>query len=161
MMRELTEHETTQVSGGFGESYSLSLPDSVVPSGFTVDDISDVQFVLDSATNELTTILSFTPAVNGYGYQANGIHFDHEGNGASTTTRTTTTTTTSPSATINSSATFKITIFGRGIDVTIGGTATTGSTTRTTTTTTTGTSRSSGTVGGAGENRKGVRYRPN
>jgi hypothetical protein len=155
MMRDLTEHETTQVSGGLGESYSFSLPDSAVPNGYTVDDISDVQFILDSTTNELTTILSFTPAADAYGYQANGFQINHEGNGASTT-RTETVTTTSPSITLNASGTFKITIFGRGVDVTLGGIVTTGGTTRTrtTTTTTTGTSRSGGSFGGGG-NRDG------
>jgi hypothetical protein len=163
MMRELTDHETMQVSGGFGESYNLPLPDSSVPVGYTVDDISDVQFVLDSATNQLTTILSFTPAADPYGYQISGIPIDREGNGSSTTTRTTSTTTTSPSATINGSATFNITIFGRGINVTIGGTATTGSTTRTTTTTTGTTGRASGGSTGRGgcNDRRGGCVRPN
>jgi hypothetical protein len=60
MMRELTEHETTQVSGGFGESdYTIDLPNTAIPAGFTSNDITSSEVIFDPNTNQLTTIFNF------------------------------------------------------------------------------------------------------
>jgi hypothetical protein len=60
MMRELTEHETTQVSGGFGNEINIVVPESAIPAGFTEDDLVRAEYSLDVNTNELTTYLYFS-----------------------------------------------------------------------------------------------------
>lgn len=60
MMRDLTEHETEIVSGGFGTAdYTIDLPNSAIPAGFTSNDITYAEVVFDPVTNQLTTILDF------------------------------------------------------------------------------------------------------
>jgi hypothetical protein len=61
MMRELTEHETTLVSGGFGDgSFNYGLPDSAILTGFSTDEIRSGEISFDSTTNELVTTLYFS-----------------------------------------------------------------------------------------------------
>lgn len=137
MMRELTEHETEIVSGGFGESdWTVNLPDSAAPAGTNVDNITNAEFVFDSTTNELTTILTYNvPGADDLreGFRGYG---DNDANGAARGTVTTTTTTrNSATGTFNVSGTINIQILGRGVTFTINGTINTPSTSRTTTTT--------------------------
>lgn len=108
MRRELTEHETEIVSGGFGTpDFNVDLPIDSIPDGFTTNDITQVEFVLDSNTNELTTILTFQSADDG------GIQFsaDHDGDdiyGGSGRTQTRSITQPASTNTITTTSTFSI-----------------------------------------------------
>lgn len=112
MMRELTEHETMQVSGGFGASdFSVDLPVGSIPVGFTTDDISEVEFILDANTNELTTVLTFGGNVGGT--QQFGADLDlgdsYAGSGR---TQTRSVTQAGSSTTVTNTSTFTINFFG-------------------------------------------------
>ena len=165
MMRDLTDHETTLVSGGFGTGdITVDLPDSAIPTGYTPSDISGVEFILDSATNELTTIFTFAPPTSS-GIQNFGvIHFDAEGSSSTGNNQSQTVTRVLPSVDVTSTTTFKINIFGITFERTVTSVQKSGSVTRTTTTQgqTSLPPPQSGGVGGSGSPaRKNPYVRPN
>ena len=169
MMRELTDHETTLVSGGFGTGdISVDLPDSAVPYGGTFDNLTDVQFELDTATNQLTTILTFDTA-NSHDTRLVFHGGDQDAGGQGTVVQTRTTATNSGSTTLSGGITFTIKLpgpLGKYLTGTITGSGTYTTPTKQVTTTTEitrpYTPPHSGGVGGSGSpGKKNPYVRPN
>jgi hypothetical protein len=121
-MRALTGAELDHVAGGLSVS-SVTVPDGIIPAGFSLNNVSGVNLSYDSATGYTTislNILEYAETSGRMGYTAAQDSTFHAGVTAGSN-QTTTTTTTSSSWTVTGSFSPNVSVSWGGLSVAFSG----------------------------------------